>query len=154
HGFRPVWFNAWHHQRGEQLLASLYANIRAQAIPSILTPEGWDFRWDLFRIRARRYWIRLALTVLLIGFVCAYFWYHAESARFFLGMKDLTWEGILDRLKQVSIVGSGSLLAAILAPVIGATQALRAFGIDPKTLLGTIRTGKDGAVTAQPGVRY
>ncbi len=58
-GFRPVWFNAWHHQRGEHLLASLYANIRAQALPRAWTPEGLGFRWDRFWIRARRHWLSL-----------------------------------------------------------------------------------------------
>ena len=32
-GFCPVWFNAWHHQKEEHLLASLLENIRAQAVP-------------------------------------------------------------------------------------------------------------------------
>ena len=32
-GFRPLWFNAWHHQKEEHLLATLLANIRTQAIP-------------------------------------------------------------------------------------------------------------------------
>ena len=34
YGFRPVWFNAWHHQKEEHLLASLLQNIKLQAIPS------------------------------------------------------------------------------------------------------------------------
>jgi predicted KAP-like P-loop ATPase len=27
-GFRPVWFNAWHYQKEENLLASLLQNVR------------------------------------------------------------------------------------------------------------------------------
>ncbi|MGH8562656.1 MAG: P-loop NTPase fold protein [Gammaproteobacteria bacterium] len=60
-GCRSVWFNAWHHQRGEHLLASLYANIRAQALPPTWAPEGLGFRWDLFWIRpGRSGWRRAA----------------------------------------------------------------------------------------------
>jgi hypothetical protein len=80
-GFRPVWFNAWHHQRGEHLLASLYANIRAQALPPAWTPEGLGFRWDLFWIRARRHWLWLIVTVLLVSLVFGYFRFHSASGR-------------------------------------------------------------------------
>src|SRR5262249_50190968 len=45
-------------------------------------------------------------------------------------------------------------LAAILPALFGAYRALRAFGLNPKSLLGTISTKSDGALTAQPGVRY
>jgi len=40
--FRPVWFNAWHHQKEEHLLASLLENIKSQAIPHWWT---LDFGW-------------------------------------------------------------------------------------------------------------
>ena len=31
--FRPVWYNAWHHQKEEHILASLLENIILQAVP-------------------------------------------------------------------------------------------------------------------------
>ena len=54
-GFRTVWFNAWHHQKGEQLLASLFANLRTQAIPPWFSRSGWAFRWKLLTRRSRRH---------------------------------------------------------------------------------------------------
>jgi photosystem II stability/assembly factor-like uncharacterized protein len=38
-GVRPVWFNAWHHQKEEHLLAALLENIRAQAVPPWYDPR-------------------------------------------------------------------------------------------------------------------
>jgi hypothetical protein len=66
YGFRPVWFNAWHHQSGENLLASLLANIHAQAIPAWLTLAGIDFRLSLLSVRLRRFWLRLSITFVAI----------------------------------------------------------------------------------------
>lgn len=62
-GFRPAWFNAWHHQQEGRQLASLFNAIRKQAVPAIHTPAAW-------RVRAALYWNRgwfyrlLALGVL------------------------------------------------------------------------------------------
>ncbi len=73
-GFRPAWFNAWHHQQEGRQLASMFNTIRAQAVPPIHTPAAW-------RVRAALYWNRgwfyrlLALGVLalfLLGFLEAH----------------------------------------------------------------------------------
>ncbi|MBC5785800.1 hypothetical protein H8N03_22865 [Ramlibacter sp. USB13] len=45
-GARPVWFNVWHHQHGDVLLAPLLQAITRQAVPS------W-WRWQGLRFRAR-----------------------------------------------------------------------------------------------------
>ncbi|MDD5364245.1 MAG: P-loop NTPase fold protein [Gallionellaceae bacterium] len=50
-GFRPAWFNAWHHQQEGRQLASMFNTIRRQAVPFILTPAAW-------RVRAALYWNR------------------------------------------------------------------------------------------------
>lgn len=42
-----VWFNAWHHQSEEHLLASLLSNIRRQGIPGMFTRPGLRLRWKL-----------------------------------------------------------------------------------------------------------
>ncbi|HKP05148.1 MAG TPA: P-loop NTPase fold protein [Chthoniobacterales bacterium] len=68
-GFRPVWFNPWHHQKEEHLLAALLENIQAQAIPALFSIQGFCYRASLIWFRARRYWrISLFLGVLLAGF--------------------------------------------------------------------------------------
>jgi hypothetical protein len=48
---RTVWFNAWHHQKEDNLLAALLATIRAQAVPPIWTLTGVQYR---LRIAWRR----------------------------------------------------------------------------------------------------
>ena len=68
-GFRPVWFNPWHHQKEEHLLAALLENIQAQAIPPGLSLQGLSYRLALVWFRARRYWrISLVLAVIVAGF--------------------------------------------------------------------------------------
>ncbi len=50
-GFRPAWFNAWHHQQEGRQLASMFNTIRHQAVPPIQLPAAW-------RVRALLYWNR------------------------------------------------------------------------------------------------
>lgn len=40
--FRPVWFNAWHHQKEEHLLASLLQNVRLRPSRRSGDPRGWS----------------------------------------------------------------------------------------------------------------
>jgi hypothetical protein len=66
-----VWFNAWHHQKEDQLLAYLLETVQRQALPQWLSGTGLSFRLDLLRVRlfdkARR--DRLALVLAAILFV-------------------------------------------------------------------------------------
>jgi KAP family P-loop domain len=64
HDACPVWFNAWHHQKEEHLLAALIENIRQQAIPSIGTWAGLFFRLRLLR---RRFAGRLGVMLVLLA---------------------------------------------------------------------------------------
>lgn len=61
-GVRPVWFNAWHHQKEEHLFAALIESIRVQAIPHLWTYPGLVF-W--FRLS----WLRRKGLVLSLLFV-------------------------------------------------------------------------------------
>jgi hypothetical protein len=51
-GFVTVWFNAWHHQSEESLMASLLENIRRSGLLSFWTLDGFAFRMRLIRRRA------------------------------------------------------------------------------------------------------
>ena len=64
--FRPVWFNAWHHQKEEHLFAALLEAVRGQAVPGWSSYAGLVFRWRLLRKRTRAhlFWTVLFLTVL------------------------------------------------------------------------------------------
>ena len=44
---QTVWFNAWHHQSEEHLLASLLSNIRRQGVPGLWTRPGLRLRWRM-----------------------------------------------------------------------------------------------------------
>jgi photosystem II stability/assembly factor-like uncharacterized protein len=68
--WRPVLFNAWHHQTEEHLLAALLENVRAQAVPGPLAWGGLRFRWRLFWIRFGRF-RPAAIAAMLLGFLYA-----------------------------------------------------------------------------------
>lgn len=133
--FTPVWFNAWHHQKGEQLLASLYANIRNQAVPKLFScsqfiPVGIMFRINLLFRRGVKHWLT---TVVLIGVFAAsatYLFTHRESSS--LSINKITevlvtpgfsWETLL-----VALFGN-------VAPLMALLQTMRAFGLNPLNLM-------------------
>jgi hypothetical protein len=62
--FRPVWFNAWHHQKEEHLFAALLEAVRAQAVPGWWSYPGLVFRWRLLRKRTRAH---LFWSLVLLG---------------------------------------------------------------------------------------
>ena len=88
-GFRPVWFNAWHHQKEEHLLAALLENIRAQAIPQWWLPEGVRYRAALLWKRGWRRWPVILPLLSLFAFSAGYFWVdparRLEEGAWFIG---------------------------------------------------------------------
>jgi hypothetical protein len=68
YGTRPVWFNAWHHQNEDQLLAALLQAIRTQAVPG-LSPAGWMFRVRLAWARLCESWFETALLIAAVVLV-------------------------------------------------------------------------------------
>ena len=73
YGCNAAWFNAWHHQKEEHLLAALLQNIRKQVVPTLWQPGGLRFRWRLL-IRRSLGDIKAicALGLLLAGLYAAY----------------------------------------------------------------------------------
>src|SRR5215472_4569493 len=68
HGFRPLCFNAWHHQEDENLLASFLQAVKEDAAPSLFSMPGVLFRIRLGWQRFDRYYPR-ALSMLAIAAV-------------------------------------------------------------------------------------
>jgi photosystem II stability/assembly factor-like uncharacterized protein len=72
-GFRPVWFNAWHYEKQEQMFSALLETVRQQAIPPLFSMTGIKFRSRLLKKRAAdnqlATTILLLLTVFLAGFI-------------------------------------------------------------------------------------
>lgn len=72
-GFRPVWFNAWHHQKEGHLLGSLLRAVQRQALPHVLTPAGFLMRVQLLSHRGASYLIAAAFPVVVLLALAGYF---------------------------------------------------------------------------------
>ncbi len=167
-GFRPVWFNAWHHQKEEHLLAALLANIRTQAVPPWWRPEVWMFRMNLLRLRGGRHWLLVIfllgfLSASLGGYLAADYRYHGLETFKNLpaDIKEMTdrLDAITDSKpkdkadKAATIPATQNtpaqstpaqelallpLLVSLLAGVFSLWKGMRAFGMDPSKLLATL----------------
>jgi len=71
-GYRPVWFNAWHYERQEQMFPALMENIRNHAIPPWLTRDGFKFRGKLLWLRARENKLLGLLLLAILAFAVGY----------------------------------------------------------------------------------
>ena len=152
-GYRPVWFNAWHHQKGEHLLASLFANIRAQAIPPLLSPEGVEFRARLLWLRTKARWFIAVILIAAVTSVAAILsdvgliGWAVDSLGALVGAGEAS---ALDRL--ASLLGAGSSSAAVVAFGAALWRSLRAFGLDPAKLRNTASAGATDGI--EPGARF
>ncbi|MGO8669808.1 MAG: YCF48-related protein [Capsulimonadaceae bacterium] len=73
YGIRSVWFNAWHHQEEEHLLAALLESIQRQALPSTLTWAGLAFRSNLLLRRTRAWYPLILVSVFTLALAVAFF---------------------------------------------------------------------------------
>jgi hypothetical protein len=158
--FRPVWFNAWHHQSEEQLLAALLEHVKSQGVPPWWHVDNWVFRTRLVRIRFRRKWpVMLALGLAFSASV-AY-----EVARHGVKIEEVTELGhgfvhliryLLPWVKETARpdLGHFSLLATMFAIVLAVFEKAKTFGLDPAKLTDNLRkatTIKD--VKPDPSIR-
>lgn len=152
--FRPIWFNAWHHQSEESLLAALLEKIRSNAVPPWWSPAGWIFRFNLFWVRFRRYPIRFVVLVLVLIFSLGYLLV-VPPEQLISGFEEV-FEGLFgdspekspedsskgsskDEGKQGSLIESSPLLTAIISIValwLNTRSRLGAIGLNPTRLLG------------------
>ena len=159
--FRPVWFNAWHHQSEEQLLAALLEHIKSQAVPPWWHIDNWIFRARLVYFRFRGKWA--LLIVLLLG-LCGVVSF--EFSRHGLKLDDFVKFGT-DVIKLVKYLlpwsnqkelpddlGHFSLVATVIAIFATIFKKAQAFGINPAKLTDNLRdaaTIKD--IKPDPGAR-
>jgi len=149
YGFRPVWFNAWHHQSGENLLGSLLANIREQGVPQFPSVAAIDYYLTLLIVRAKRFWLRVAVTVFLFAGVLSYYLTHDVPPSETL--KSL-FSSDVDFGDKTGAVG---LILAIATAIGGAWRALSAFGMKPDKLIAAVATNSnDETSRLQAGARY
>ena len=128
---RPVWFNAWHHQTEEQLLAYLLEGIRKQAIPSTLTPTGLRFRLRLVWSRIGTSWRSILVSALIIGLcggvICKY--------GIFTSLSDFikSFDSLDDFIKVWA--GPAATAAGVITGFFGLKELLKPFGVSPAALL-------------------
>jgi len=152
-GFTTVWFNAWHHQKGEQLLASLFANIRAQAIPPWLSRSGLEFRWNLLRLRSLRHSLLLIMLLMLFSGSLAYL--YADFGHFKQLLAAERWSQLkinTDSLKAMLPLFGG--FGVLVTALISFFTAINGFGLDPAKLIATVSSGVAQRKPIEPGARY
>ncbi len=160
-GFRPVWFNAWHHQKEEHMLASLLANIQKQGFPGWLSRGGINFRMRLLRLRGLRSWLAMLGVLLVLSFSSAYVIHNP-----------IDWQTLLDGQKQqglwqeISTLISGLLakpdetgshfllLSSALFSLIKGRKWLTGMGLDPAMASAAIDGLKIRNIGAATGFRY
>lgn len=155
-GSSPVWFNAWHHQKEENILAALLENIRGQAIPSVWRLSGLWFRARLLYVRAGRDIVPLVLiAAVILSAAWAFKWGAIGNSLAAWLNPDAEWpkvgqwtESASKWLDHVAFVGAGTLLLVIVK--IYATMNLK-----PSELMATLRgNSKLADFSAQLGFRY
>jgi len=151
YGFRPVWFNAWHHQKEEHLLASLLQNIRLQSIPRWWQPEGFLFRLRLLTIRGWRHWLPVLTLLLVFSFSLSYVRHHPTALKklgdtaseIIAALKNGEgWPGFFDAIKLPT--REGSLLALLISSIgviVSTLRGIKAFGVSPGTLMTSMSRG-------------
>lgn len=157
-GFRPVWFNAWHHQTEERLLSALLENVRRQAVPPWWWPRGVPFRARLLWTRGWRHWMPVVLVLSALAFSTGYLLRHPADAvdapaRLRGHLADVLREVGLLELDSAQAaaaeveharVAEGSLMLAMLSGVlflVGFIREGRAFQTNPAALLATLTDG-------------
>lgn len=138
-GLRTVWFNAWHHQQEAQILVPLLAAIQEEAPPRVFSRQMELAVWFRLRLLARRLlaqWpLAVAATVVLavaagalsvIGPISP-----GQIAQWWKADEKDTLESLL------GLAGGGSLIGTVGGLLLFGWRALKAFGVEPASLLAT-----------------
>lgn len=161
HGFRTVWFNAWHHQQEESLLAALLESLRDEAVPPIWTLEGAVFALRLLWQRRGRDWPWKLLVYALTAAAVGYFVAHPTE----LPSGAIAADPIAFLRDVGEALGSGSqsgavskTLATLSLVVLAAVtfyKQITAFGVKPRELLTDWTSGaRIGTLEAKTSLRH
>jgi hypothetical protein len=159
--FRPVWFNAWHHQSEEQLLAALLEHVNEQAIPPWWHIDNWIFRARLVHYRFRKMWPLMAVLGLAL---CA-------SVSFEISRHGLPTDNVVDSGNDlINLIkhlipssdakaepynfGHFGLVATVIATAAAIIRKAKVFGLDPGKLTDNLRNAATiKNVKPDPGIR-
>ncbi len=145
YGIKAVWFNAWHHQQEEQLLAALLNAIRDKGLPQVGSADGLAFRFRLLLMRSKKHFVISLAIIATIAVLTGYLLGHnfSEWTNLWNALSDIgaSMSRTQESIKTNITLGDVSWLSA---QIIGGTAALyslyrglTAFKIDPAVLLST-----------------
>jgi len=150
-GFRPVWFNAWHNQQEDNLLAALYSSIISQCVPKLPTLEAIEFRLRLLLRRSARIVVLLGVLLLVLTWAVAFFLRNPEQLDFVTGWVAAVPDKVLgstapvapsspeappvDDMTWPTLLGSLASLGLLARTVL---KSLKSFGVDPARLLASV----------------
>jgi photosystem II stability/assembly factor-like uncharacterized protein len=150
-GFRPIWFNAWHNQQEDNLLAALYSSIISQCVPKLPTLEAIEFRLRLLLRRSARIVVLLGVLLLVLTWAVAFFLRNPEQLDFVTGWVSALSNKVLgstppvassapdappvDDMTWPTLLGSLASLGLLARTVL---KSLKSFGVDPARLLASV----------------
>ncbi|MEO8335754.1 MAG: P-loop NTPase fold protein [bacterium] len=174
-GFRTIWFNAWHHQREESLLASLLESIRLTATPPVWTPKGVRFRFRLLGKRIARYAVPalalLPVFALAMGYILkdpAKRWHDLDAVfssfvNLFSSSEGASTAKVAADSTAAARGSTGvsqnktiiALIISIVGTVLTYLKGLRAFGVKPDEVArSVVSAGRVKTIQTQPAFRY
>lgn len=137
HGHRPIWFNAWHHQKEEHLFAALLGAVHAQAVPPWCSRYGPLFRLRLLWLRSRRHFGVLCVMVALVSFLLALSWSAFQSG----GFQTATAMVAAMQQRVAPQLAAWAGLVAALTSLAAIFKGAEAFKVNPALLLTKVRDG-------------
>jgi photosystem II stability/assembly factor-like uncharacterized protein len=148
--FYPIWFNAWHHQREESLLAALFEGIRQQGIPPVWTRRGTVFRAKLLWSRVGNYPMQAGVTISVFVLALGYFLADPraliDTVRSVLTGAKIDWSESFGGLLSVLGAAGGTIITYVRT---------KPFGRKPSDLLNQMRRfGGLANRAADTGFRY
>ena len=140
--FRPVWFNAWHHQKEEHMLASLLENIKLQAVPRWWSNRGLGFRAKLLAIRGWRHWLPLVLLLFFIYVLLIYHFGREGTDASYAGLMSWLTAAVSHPVDTAQKLVPVVPLVAGIGAFLGAVwRGITAFGVKPASLLARVSSG-------------
>ncbi len=159
-GFPTVWFNAWHHQREEALLAAMLESIRRKAVPAIWTLRGLRFRLRLIFARIPHYAVPLVVLIPLFAYALGYVL--KEPTRTLQDLAAAFW-GLAKLFGATAPAGLLSenapkttflVIVSVIGTVLTYLRGLKAFGVEPTSIAkSAMAAGRVSAPQSQPAFR-
>ncbi len=145
YGIKPVWFNAWHHQQEEELLAALLSEIREKGLPSIFSADGLAFRFRLLLLRSTKYSIiTIIVVVALLAWLVGYLFGHdfSEWSKLWdmlsaLGIGMAQFQSEAGKITPTNWGALGLQIGGASTAFYSLYRGLSAFKVDPAVLLST-----------------